>query len=148
VVGARCKIQNAAQVFEGARLGDGVFIGPGAILTNDRHPRAVTPDGRVKGVGDWNCEGVTVDDGASVGAASVVLAGVRLGAWSLVAAAAVVTRSVDAYELVAGIPAERVGWVCRCAARIEPPGACLACGRRYHLDDGHVVEAPEGAMGL
>lgn len=143
VIGARCKIENAAQVFEGSRLGDGVFIGPGAILTNDRHPRAVTPEGNLKGPGDWEQAGVTAETGASVGARAVVVAGARLGKWSMVAAGAVVTRPVEPYELVAGVPTRRLGWVCRCAHRIDPPGACSACGRRYILDDQTVAEATD-----
>ncbi len=45
VLGDACKIQNYALVYEPARLGDGVFIGPAAVLTNDEFPRAVNPDG-------------------------------------------------------------------------------------------------------
>ncbi|HBE98350.1 MAG TPA: N-acetyltransferase, partial [Verrucomicrobiales bacterium] len=68
VVGDRCKIQNYACVYEQASLGDGVFVGPGAILTNDQHPRAINPDGSIKGVSDWSAVGVVVGEGASIGA--------------------------------------------------------------------------------
>ena len=142
VVGERCKIENGALVFEGARLGDGVFIGPAAVLTNDRHPRAITPDGRLQGPGDWEERGITVDEGASVGAGAVIVAGVQLGPWSMVAAGAVVAQSVGPFELVAGVPARRLGWVCRCARRIEPPGRCPSCGRRYGVHDQTVIEEP------
>lgn len=140
VIGERCKVKNAAQIFEGSRLGDGVFIGPGAILTNDRYPRAITAEGDLKGPYDWVLAGVTVETGASVGAGVVVVAGVRVGAWSMVGAGAVVTRSVARFELVAGNPARRLGWVCRCGHRVDPPGACPVCGRRYALDGETVVE--------
>ena len=49
VLGDNCKVQNYALVYEPARLSDGVFIGPAAVLTNDLHPRAITPDGTLKG---------------------------------------------------------------------------------------------------
>ncbi|MGH9067112.1 MAG: acyltransferase [Acidimicrobiales bacterium] len=141
-VGDRCKIENGGQVFEGAWLGDGVFVGPGAILANDLRPRAVTPDGLLKEAADWECSGVTVEDGASIGAGAVVLPGVRVGSWSLIAAGAVVVRSPAPYELVAGVPARHAGWVCRCATRIEPPGCCASCGLSYRWEGGFVVETP------
>ena len=47
-MGERCKIQNFALVYEPAWLEDGVFVGPAAVFTNDRFPRAVTPDGSIK----------------------------------------------------------------------------------------------------
>jgi acetyltransferase-like isoleucine patch superfamily enzyme len=110
-VGDNCKIQNGALIYAPARLEDGVFIGPGAALTNDSFPRAINPDGSLKSASDWEMEGVTVRRGASVGAGAVVLGGVDVGEWSLVAAGAVVTKDVLAYALVAGVPARRIGWV-------------------------------------
>ncbi len=142
VVGARCKIENGAQIFEGARLADGVFVGPGAVLTNDRQPRAITPDGRLQQPGGWELSGVTAEAGASIGAGAVIIAGVHLGAWSLVGAGAVVHRPVGPFELVAGVPARRLGWVCRCAHQIEPPDPCTNCGRRYRFDGQTVIEEP------
>jgi UDP-2-acetamido-3-amino-2,3-dideoxy-glucuronate N-acetyltransferase len=110
-VGDNCKIQNDALVYSPARLEEGVFIGPGAVLTNDSFPRAINPDGSLKSSSDWEMVGVTVRRGASIGARAVVLGGVDVGEWSLVAAGAVVTKDVLAYALVAGIPARRIGWV-------------------------------------
>lgn len=140
-VGARCKIENGAQLFEGATIGDGVFVGPGVILTNDRRPRAVRPDGGIKGIEDWTAEGVTLHDGAALGAGTVVVAGVTVGAWALVGSGSVVTRDVGDHELVVGNPARRIGWACRCGERIDPPGACASCGRTYGVADGKVVES-------
>lgn len=134
VVGDRCKVENQAMLFEGARVGEGVFIGPGAVLTNDRYPRAVTPEGRLKGREDWEQTGVTVESGASIGARATVLPGVRVGAWSVVAAGAVVTRDVPPYAIVAGVPARRAGTACRCGRPMIRAGdrwSCEACGRSY-----------------
>ena len=113
VVGDRCKIQNSAQLFAPARLGSGVFVGPGAILTNDVYPRAITPEGALKGASDWDPVGVSVDDGASLGAGCIVLSGVSIGRWAVVGAGAVVTRDVPAHALVVGSPARRLAWVGR-----------------------------------
>lgn len=120
VVGSRCKIQNNALLYAPAQLGDGVFVGPAAVLTNDRYPRAVDTDGHLKGEQDWTPQGVVIADGASVGAAAVVLGGVHVGHWALVAANAVVTKDVPAYGLMAGSPARRVGWVGPSGRRLRP----------------------------
>ena len=102
VVWDRCKVQNYACVYEPASLGDGVFVGPGAILTNDHHPRAVNPDGSLKGISDWDAVGVVVGEGASIGAHATCVAPVRIGRWAMVAAGSVVTRDVPDFALVAG----------------------------------------------
>ena len=62
-IGVRCKVQNYALVYEPATVADGVFIGPGVVFTNDRHPRAVNPDGSQKSAADWDPVGVIVLDG-------------------------------------------------------------------------------------
>lgn len=111
VVGANCKIQNLALIYAPATIEDGVFVGPGAIFTNDSHPRAINPDGSLKSASDWESEGVRVRRGASIGAGAVVLGGVEVGEWALVAAGAVVTTDVPSHGLMAGVPARRIGWV-------------------------------------
>ena len=105
IVGDNCKIQNYACVYEPAILGAGVFIGPHAVLTNDRYPRAVNPDGTLKAATDWHAEGVRIDEGAAVGTHATVIAGVHIGAWALVGAGAVVTKDVQARATMLGVPA-------------------------------------------
>jgi UDP-2-acetamido-3-amino-2,3-dideoxy-glucuronate N-acetyltransferase len=140
-VGNRCKIQNNAMLFEGSTLADGVFVGPGAQLANDRFPRAVTPDGALKGSEDWTLGHVTVEEGASIGAGAIVIPDARIGAWAMVGAGAVVTRDVAPHELVAGNPARHVGFVCTCGRRLAREGAtstwrCGECGRTFDLAEG------------
>ena len=136
-IGDHVKLQNYALVYEPAELGDGVFVGPAAVLTNDQYPRSVEPDGSLKGRDDWEQVGVTVGDGASIGARAVCVAPVRIGRWALVAAGAVVTRDVPDFGLVAGVPAKRIGWVGRAGVRLEAvDGAtgdwsCPRTGERY-----------------
>ena len=111
VIGDNCKIQNLGLVYDPAVLGDGVFIGPGAILTNDVYPRAVEPDGSIKNASDWDAVGVTVGDGAAIGARAVIRAGVTVGEWALVGAGAVVVADVAPHSMVLGNPARHAGWV-------------------------------------
>src|SRR5690606_8430359 len=94
VMGKNCMLQNYALVYEPAKLGDGVFIGPAVVLTNDTYPRSVTPDGELKSASDWEPVGVTIEDGASIGARAVCVAPVTIGRWATVAAGAVVTKDV------------------------------------------------------
>ena len=118
-LGDNCKIQNYALVYEPAKLGNGVFIGPAAVLTNDQFPRAVNADLSLKSGSDWEAVGVTIGDGASIGARAVCIAPVVIGKWALVAAGAVVTKDVPNYALVAGVPAKRVRWVGRAGVPLE-----------------------------
>jgi acetyltransferase-like isoleucine patch superfamily enzyme len=122
IMGDNCKIQNYALVYEPAKLGAGVFIGPAAVLTNDQFPRAVNPDLTLKSGHDWEAVGVTIDDGASIGARAVCIAPVRIGKWALVAAGAVVTKDVPDFALVAGVPAKRIRWVGRVGLPLEDIG--------------------------
>ena len=145
-MGRHCKVQNYALVYEPARLGDGVFIGPAVVLTNDTYPRAVNPDGSLKSASDWDAVGVTIEEGAAIGARAVCVAPVTVGAWATVAAGAVVTKDVAPFALVAGVPARRIGWVGRSGARLVQDGeqwSCPLTGRRYVETDGVLTEIEE-----
>lgn len=138
-IGDNVKLQNYALVYEPAVLGDGVFIGPAAVLTNDEFPRSVDPEGNLKRGSDWHAVAVTVGDGASIGARAVCVAPVTIGRWALVAAGAVVTRDVPDYALVAGVPARRIGWVGEAGVRLVDDGGVWRCpqtGATYEERDG------------
>ena len=161
VIGDRVKIQNAALVYHGVTVDAGVFIGPTAILTNDRFPRAITLDGELARPEDWAIGPSHLHRGSSIGAGAVVVAGNDVGAFATVGAGAVVTRSVPDHALVAGNPARRIGWVCACGHRLGDrhgnpyPGegigaaSCQACGSRYEIlgDRCVVVERGVSASG-
>ncbi|MDO5628710.1 MAG: acyltransferase [Mobilicoccus sp.] len=135
-MGDNCKLQNYALVYEPAKLADGVFVGPAVVFTNDHYPRSISPDGSLKRGDDWEAVGVTCEQGASIGARSVCIAPVTIGAWALVAAGSVVTKDVPAYALVAGNPARRIRWVGRAGVPLEDKGngtfECPETGETYH----------------
>jgi acetyltransferase-like isoleucine patch superfamily enzyme len=117
-IGDNCKIQNYALLYEPATLEQGVFIGPSVVFTNDRYPRAVTPDLKLKSVEDWEPVGVYVKEGASIGARSVCIAPLTIGKWAMIAAGSVVTKDVADFALMVGVPAKRVGWVGRAGQKL------------------------------
>jgi len=130
-LGDHCKIQNNASLFKGVTLGSGVFVGPHVCFTNDKVPRAVNPDLSLKSADHWQVSETAVGDGAAIGAGSVILPGLRIGEWAMVAAGSTVTRDVPPHTLVMGCPARPVARVCRCGRRYplnEPNAACEDCG--------------------
>lgn len=143
VLGDRVKVQNYALVYRPARVGTGVFIGPGVVLTNDPYPRAVDVEGRSKDTGDWDAVGVVLGDGSALGARSVVLPGVHVGRWAMIAAGSVVTRDVRDFALVAGVPARERGWVGRAGRPLESLGGlrhrCPVTGEEFFEGPGGVT---------
>jgi len=138
-IGDNVKIQNNALVYHGLTIEDGVFIGPQACLTNDRFPRAITPEGRLKGADDWVVSPTLVRHGASIGASATVLAGLVIGRFAMVGAGAVVTRSVPDHGLVLGVPARLAGYACRCGSpftQIEDTWQCKTCGWSFDTLSG------------
>lgn len=128
VVGNGVKIQNNVSVYSGVHIDDDVFVGPSAVFTNDRFPRAFDPE--------WERTDTYLRRGCSIGANATLVCGVTIGEFATVASGAVVTKSVEPFELVAGNPARRLGWVCACGrvlARTSGPlptnTTCDHCGR-------------------
>ena len=104
-IGARCKISSHSFICEGVTLEDGVFIGHGVMFVNDRHPKALKPDGGFQGQGDWECQRTLIKCGASIGSGATILGGITIGENALVGAGSVVTKDVPAGATVAGNPA-------------------------------------------
>lgn len=141
-LGSKVKVQNYALVYHGAMIEDGVFIGPRVCLTNDRVPRAITPDGALKDTDDWDVGRILVRYGASLGAGSIVLPGVTIGRFAMVGAGALVTSDVPNFGLVVGQPARLIGHICRCGRRLTDTEAgslwCTVCQERYDFKENEL----------
>jgi acetyltransferase-like isoleucine patch superfamily enzyme len=104
-IGARCKISSHTFICEGVTIEDEVFIGHGVLFINDRFPASVTAEGALKTGADWKLEPTTIRKRASLGSGTVILCGVTVGEGAIVGAGAVVTRDVPPGAVVAGVPA-------------------------------------------
>lgn len=136
-IGNNVKIQNGISVYHGVTLEDGVFCGPHCVFTNDLHPRAINPDGSLKGASDWEVSETIVKVGASIGAHATIVCGHTVGKWAMVGAGAVVTKNVPDYGLVVGNPARLIGFVCPC-------GQKLALQNDVEVIDGKIsLECPK-----
>jgi UDP-2-acetamido-3-amino-2,3-dideoxy-glucuronate N-acetyltransferase len=118
VIGDRVKVQNYVSIYEGVTIEDGVFVGPHVVFTNDKQPRAVNPDGSLKGSDDWTISLTHVSRGASLGANATIVCGITIGQWAMVGSGSVVTKDVPNYGLVVGNPARLIGYVCKCGKRM------------------------------
>ncbi|MCF8227283.1 MAG: acetyltransferase [Bacteroidales bacterium] len=118
-IGSNVKIQNYVSVFHGVTLEDGVFVGPHVCFTNDLLPRAVNPDGSLKGGEDWSLSKTLIKEGAGIGANATIRCGVVIGRWAIVGAGSVVTRDVPDNGLVWGNPAQLMGFVSPTGERLQ-----------------------------
>ena len=104
-IGRRCKISSHSFICEGVTLEDEVFIGHGVMFTNDRFPRATSASGALQTEADWTCLPTLVKRGASIGSNATLLCGITIGEGAIVGAGSVVTKDVPPGAIVAGNPA-------------------------------------------
>jgi len=125
-IGDNAKIQNNVSIYQGVELDDDVFVGPAAVFTNVRRPRAAYPRKPAY-------QTTHVGRGATIGANATIICGVRIGACALVGAGAVVTADVPDHAVALGNPARVRGWICACgdtvSRAVERPrrGICPRC---------------------
>jgi acetyltransferase-like isoleucine patch superfamily enzyme len=151
-IGDRVKINAFVYICTGVTIEDGVMISAGTTFTNDRYPRATTPDLAKLRPSDPDAHTLptVVRAGTTIGARATIGPGLELGRFSMVGMAAVVTRSVPAFHLVVGHPARTVAAVCRCGepflraldGLLPDTSAveCSVCSRTYGVSDQHVLE--------
>lgn len=123
LIGNRVKIQNNVNVYHGVTVEDDVFLGPSMTFTNDMYPRAFNSD--------WKITETFIKRGASIGANATIRCGITIGEYAVIGAGSVVVKDVMPHELVAGNPARRIGWVCKCGFKLNGEYKCLKCGNQY-----------------
>ncbi|HVF41054.1 MAG TPA: acyltransferase [Gemmatimonadaceae bacterium] len=140
-IGNNVKIQNNVSVYEGVELEDDVFCGPSMVFTNVINPRSHVPR-------KTEYLKTLVKRGSTIGANATVICGATLGEYCFVGAGSVVKGDIAPYALVVGVPARRVGWMCRCGVKLDDQAAssksdsrmtCSACGTRY-APHGETIE--------
>ena len=151
-IGRRVKINAMVYVCNAVTIEDGVMISAGTIFTNDRFPRATTPDLKeLRGSDpDEHTLPTLVREGATIGAGCTIGNDLTIGRWAMVGMGSLVTKSVPDFHLVMGSPARSVGVVCRCGQLVmrfeegveeRVDRSCPACGRGYTVLDRVVSEA-------
>jgi acetyltransferase-like isoleucine patch superfamily enzyme len=105
VIGCNCKIQSHTFICEGVTIEDEAFIGHGVMFINDRYPQAATTAGSLQTEADWQVVPTLIKKGASIGSNATILCGVTVGEGAIVGAGSVVTKDVPARTIVAGNPA-------------------------------------------
>ncbi|KPJ71397.1 hypothetical protein AMJ50_02265 [Parcubacteria bacterium DG_74_3] len=131
-LGNEVKLESNIDVWSLVTLEDYVFVGPSAVFTNDRIPRAKYPKKKFPQYGKWLP--ILVKTGATIGANATVLCNLTIGKWAIVGAGAVVTKDVPDYAIVAGVPAKIIGWACECGNKLEfkkGKTTCKVCKRKY-----------------
>ena len=103
LIGKRCKIQSHSFICEGVVIEDEVFIGHNVNFINDKFPRATNPDGSLQTAADWTVQSTRVCRRSSIGTGSVILGGLTIGEGAVVGAGSVVTKDVPANTIVAEI---------------------------------------------
>jgi acetyltransferase-like isoleucine patch superfamily enzyme len=104
-IGKRCKVSSHSFLCEGVTLEDEVFVGHNVTFINDLYPRATTGDGELKTEADWTCTPTRIRRRASIGSSATILCGVTVGEGAIIGAGSVVTHDVPAGAVVAGCPA-------------------------------------------
>ena len=137
-IGNNVKLQGNTDIYNKITLEDWTFVGPSAVFTNDKNPRAKYPKKEYPQYGKWLPTLIKV--GATLGANSTILCGINIGKWAMVGAGAVITEDVPDYAIVVGVPAKIIGWICECGNKLEfkkgrhPPttqAICKICKRKY-----------------
>lgn len=157
-IGHRVKINAMVYICNAVTIEDGVMISAGTIFTNDRFPRATTPDLKQlrSSAPDEHTLPTLVREGATIGAGAVIGNDLTIGRWAMVGMGSVVTKSVGDFQLVLGNPARSVGCVCRCGELLArwkpneivdlPELTCHACGLEYSVIGGDVTELSENDL--
>lgn len=136
-IGDNVRVQNNVSIYDDVTLEDDVFCGPSMVFTNVYNPRsAVSRKDEYRQT--------LVKKGATLGANCTIVCGVTIGEGAFIGAGAVVNRDVPDYALMLGVPARQAGWMSAFGERLDLPLSgkgevvCPGDGSRYRLDGERV----------
>ncbi|UHA71662.1 acyltransferase [Paenibacillus sp. 481] len=123
VLGDNVTVKSGVYIWDGVRIKDNVFIGPNVTFTNDLRPRS-------KQYPDQFLETI-VEEWASIGANSTIIAGITIGKYAMIGAGSVVTKNVPNNTLWFGNPAKFVSYICNCGEKLSSDLVCSKCNKEY-----------------
>ncbi len=86
-IGNNVTVKNGVSLYDGIVIEDDVFIGPNAVFCNDKYPKSKNKN--------FKLEPILIKKGASIGANATILPGVTVGEGALVGAGSIVTKDVE-----------------------------------------------------
>ena len=104
-VGKNVKISTHTFICEGVTIEDDVFVGHNVSFINDKYPRSTNEDGSLQTEADWKVVPTVIKKGASIGTSTTILCGVTVGEGAIVGAGSVVTKDIPPHVIAAGVPA-------------------------------------------
>ena len=134
-IGNGVKIQNNVSVYQGVTIEDDVFLGPSVVFTNVINPRSFVER-------KHEFKPTLVKKGASIGANATIVCGIELGEYCLIGAGSVVLKNVKPFAVMAGNPAQLIGWVSKTGVKLVFNESnkifCVEENCTYYLKDDSV----------
>jgi acetyltransferase-like isoleucine patch superfamily enzyme len=128
-IGNNVTVKSGVYLWDGIEVHNNVFIGPNVTFTNDKYPKSkVYPE---------EFQNTIIHEGASIGAAAIILGGVNIGRNSLIAAGALVTKDVPPNTLVKGSPAKVVAYLDNNGRKLTWNGKCYVSnsGEEFNFEE-------------
>ncbi|MED4599482.1 acyltransferase [Paenibacillus validus] len=123
IIGNNVTVKSGVYIWDGVRIEDNVFIGPNVTFTNDLKPRSKQYPKKF--------EQTIIEEWASIGANATIIAGNRIGKYSMIGAGSVVTKDIPNNTLWYGNPAKMRGYVCNCGEKLTNELKCNKCKKNY-----------------
>lgn len=108
-IGSFCQLNPFVVIYggSGVKIGDNVMIGPGTVLAAGNHNYKQT-EKPIRFAGSISNGPIVIEDNVWIGANCTLTDGITIGHDSVVGANSVVTKSVEPYSVVGGVPAKLI----------------------------------------
>ncbi|HWR41611.1 acyltransferase [Sporomusa sp.] len=132
IIGDNVTVKCGVYVWDGVRVKDNAFLGPNVTFTNDVRPRSKQYPLEV--------EKTIIEEGASIGANSTIIAGNTVGKYAMVGAGSVVTKNIPNNTLWYGNPATFKAYICKCGEKLDSVLSCNRCNKSYILNNDNFIQ--------